>query len=470
MAALITLSLYAVVMLTIGLWAARRSREGAAYLLADRGLGPWVAGLSASASSSSAWTLLGVSGAAYHWGLSAVWLLPATLGGFLLNWFVIAPRLQRLSRAEQALTLTAVVAAPSLGVARNLVARLIAVITLFCFVFYIASQFEGAAAAFAVYFEVDRLYGLLLGAALVMAYTVLGGFWAASVSDMLQGLTMLIAAITLPVVAIVAAGGVDALYVALSQSFVGIDGAWTQGLGIVGSIGFIAGTLGIGLGYPGQPHVVNRFMALVDITALRRARVIAITWAIIIYCGMLLVGWSARVLLDGNLDGDTVLFALTADLLPGAIAGVMLAAVLSAIMSTADSQLLVAGAAVSHDWPLGSERGESRATRPVVATLCLLAVALAWWVPDDIFSRVLFAWHALGSSLGPILVVRLAGFEVKAKATIAAISCGFLGTVGLSLLPAPPGDWLERLLPLLLSLAIAWQGRYLIERQAGPAS
>ncbi len=459
MAALITLLVYAVLMLGIGIWAARRSAEGEQYLLGGRALGPWVAGLSASASSSSAWTLLGVSGAAYAWGLSAIWLLPATLGGFLLNWLFVAPRLQALGKNERALTLTEVVAAPSLGARRAHIAQTIAAITLFCFVFYVASQFEGAAAAFSVYFEIDRHVGLILGAGLVMAYTMMGGFWAASVSDTVQGLTMLVAAISLPLVGLVQVGGPAALWTLLQANLTAAELSVTANLTPFAAIAFVAGTLGIGLGYPGQPHVVNRFMALRDPTSLRRARVIAISWAVIIYTGMLVLGWSARVLLSPELAPDSVLFEFAGQLLPGVIAGIMLAAVLSAIMSTADSQLLVAAAAISHDWQLGSAReGNGPSARIVVGVLCVAAVGLAWLVPDDIFSRVLFAWHALGSALGPILVLRLLGFEMGARATLASILAGFLLTVVLSFAGSPPGDWQERLLPLVASFSLAWLG------------
>ena len=144
----LTLVFYNAILIGIGLWAKGRNENAADFYLAGRGLGPWIAAISASASSSSAWTLLGVSGAAYAWGLPALWLFPATVGGFLINWVWIAPRLQNLAREEGAVTLSAIVVPASLGDSRRLILRIAAIIIVFCFTFYVASQFEAAGKAF----------------------------------------------------------------------------------------------------------------------------------------------------------------------------------------------------------------------------------------------------------------------------------------------------------------------------------
>jgi sodium/proline symporter len=222
-------------------------------------------------------------------------------------------------------------------------------------------------------------------------------------------------------------------------------------------VGFVLGTLGIGLGYPGQPHVVNRFMALRDDRALAQARVIAIGWAVVIYAGMLLLGLSARVLYGTLLEGEQVLFEVANRLFAPVVAGVMIAAVLSAIMSTADSQLLVAASSVSHDLPRVRSRGIGM-SRLVVFAVCGLAVVIALLLPESIFSRVLFAWHALGAAFGPALVVRLAGRDIQPRAVFAAMLTGFAGTVILYWLPGTPGDWAERLVPLAASLIICLAG------------
>ena len=145
---LVTLFLYNALLIGVGLWAKKRNRNLADFYLAGRGLGPWIASISASASSSSAWTLLGVSGAAYAWGLPALWLFPATVGGFLINWYWVAPRLRTLARDENAVTLSEVIAPAELGKSRRIILRIAAAIIVFCFIFYIASQFDAAGMAF----------------------------------------------------------------------------------------------------------------------------------------------------------------------------------------------------------------------------------------------------------------------------------------------------------------------------------
>ncbi|NGP52644.1 sodium/proline symporter, partial [Thioalkalivibrio sp. XN8] len=220
----------------------------------------------------------------------------------------------------------------------------------------------------------------------------------------------------------------------------------------IAAVGFVLGTLGIGLGYPGQPHVVNRFMALRNERALRDGRVIALSWAVIIYAGMITLGFAARALYGPALPDEQVLFETAGRLFPPVVAAVMIAAVLSAIMSTADSQLLVAASSASHDLPRGG--GSLWVSRLVVALISVLAVVIAVQLPQSIFARVLFAWAALGAAFGPPLLARLAGLAVPPAAVFAAMAVGFGGTLLFYWLPNTPGDWLERLVPFGAGLAI----------------
>ncbi len=459
-AVLVTLVIYNAILIGVGLWARRRNQNVEDFFLAGRGLGPWVAAISASASSSSAWTLLGVSGAAYAWGLPALWLFPATVGGFILNWVWVAPRLQRLAKEEGAVTLSEVIAPANIGGSRQLILRIAAIIIVFCFSFYIASQFEAAGKAFESVFGLSKQISILVGAGIVLAYTMLGGFWAVSVTDTLQGLLMVLAAIVLPTSALIAVGGPGALIGGLAE--LGNTGSpiGNGALGGFTSLFFVLGLFGIGIGYPGQPHVVNRFMALKDEKSLSQGRIIALTWAILVYSGMLLLGLSARLLLPDLGDAEQVLFRAAGVLLPPVIAGVMLAAVLSAIMSTADSQLLVASSAISYDWHLGSQQAKTglTGTRTTVVAVLILATILALVWQADIFSRVLFAWSAAGSAFGPILIMRLLGRSVSERSTLIAMVTGFGLTVVISWLPDMPGDFAERILPFMAAISIAFIG------------
>ena len=461
-AIVITLVVYKVALLGIGLVAQRRTTSAGDFFLGGRSLGPWVAGLSASASSSSAWSLLGVSGFAYAHGVSAVWLFPACVGGFWLNWYVLAPALRRRSLEQEALTVTDLLAGPRGAPLSTAIRRVSTAIVLVSLMAYVASQFQGAGKTFAETFDMSMTEAVLLGSAVVVVYTMLGGFLAVSLTDTLQGLVMAAASVALPVAAMMSVGGMQGLQDGISAVPTAGYTSLTQGMPTAAGLGFVLGLLGIGLGYPGQPHVVNRFMAVRDETALRQARWIAMGWAVVLYAGMIVLGLAARVLLPPLGDGEVAFVAAARVLFPPVIAGVVLASVLSAIMSTADSQLLVAASAVVHD--LGEADDEDtgrmvRRSRLVVVGLSAAAVAAALWGDASIFKRVLFAWTAMGAAFGPLLLVEVSAGPVRPGARLAAIGLGFGTAVLAYSFPATAGTAWERVAPFVLALAVAWWGR-----------
>ena len=452
-----TLVIYLIVLLGIGIWARDRVGDSADFHLAGRRMGPVIAALSASASSSSAWTLLGMSGAAYAWGLQAVWLIPAVVSGFVINWVFIAPRLQPASHASGALTLVEFLAHGAPERTERALRTIGALIILFCFTLYVASQFQAAGTAISTATPVAPAAAMLVGAVIVIAYVFLGGFWAASVTDALQGLMMLAVALILPAVALAAVGGPAALWSGLQALEDPALLRLVDQPSLLLAMVFVAGLFGIGLGYPGQPHVVNRFMALKSADQIRLARSIALGWAVLIYIGMVVLGWAGRVLMPVLADGEAVLLVLAVDLLPAVLGGLITGGVLAAIMSTSDSQLLVAGSAVSHDLRRG--RISLAADRLVIVVLGVIAVGLALYFPASIFDRVLFAWQVLGNAFGPLLIVLLFAGPVDARYRLAAMLTGALLTVGISFFPQAPGNAVERLVPFFLALAIAMMGR-----------
>ena len=295
-AILVTLVVYKLVLIGLGIWAQRRTATSSDFFLGDRQLGPWVAAISASASSSSAWTLLGVSGAAYQWGLGAIWLFPSCVGGFVINWVFIAPALRRLSHKTGALTLTELLARGAPG---RHVRRFGHRVAVFVDVRRgsVSGRGQGISRNLRLAGGVEhhswRRYRRLLHP--------LGRVWAVSLTDTLQGLLMAATAVLLPVAAL--------LTVDLSQlADTAPPGFWslTRGMPPAAGVGFVLGLLGIGLGYPGQPHVVNRFMAIRDEASMRSARLIALGWAVVVYAGMLTLGWAGRVLVPELADNEVV--------------------------------------------------------------------------------------------------------------------------------------------------------------------
>ena len=279
-----------------------------------------------------------------------------------------------------------------------------------------------------------------------------------SVTDTLQGLLMVLVAVALPAVALFALADLGGS----AQAVLADEGTLrlTPANAGIAALGFVIGCLSVGLAQPGQPHVVNRYMAARDDRAIRQGRIIALSWVVLVLSGMTALGLAGRVLFTGLGNPETVLFETAATLLPPVLSGLVIAAVLSAIMSTADSQLLAGAAAASRDWRLERvrERKGLKSTYVVVTLITAGATVIALFAPEAIFSRVLFAWHALGASFAPLVVMTVLRRPVRPACALAVLCCGFAFTVLLNWQENTPGDWAERLLPLLVTMAIAYFG------------
>ena len=453
---LATLVMYQILLLVIGFWAQRRVNSEQDFFLASRQLGPWVAAVSYSASAASAWTLLGMSGLAFSIGVSALWVALGAILGCAFSWCVLAPRIMAASERRQLLSATEFIADGTAGRQRQRIIGLVSAIILFSFVVYIASQFQGAGNTFASTFGMSSAGSIALGGSIIVLYTLLGGFWAVSVTDTLQGLLMILAAIALPLAAVIELGGPAAFWAGLgartSAQYMSLTG---NSLGLTAA-GMVAGSLAVGISAIGQPHLVARFMALRDASALRQGQLIATLWYAVVFLGMFLLGLAGRLLVPDLADAEQVFFAVNAQLFPSFLGAILLAAVLSAIMSTADSMLLVAGTTVAHDLGM-TRRYRVQAlliSRLVIAIISVAAILVAIYIPATIFQRVLFAWVAIGSALGPIILCRALGLVCAPTRILPAIATGFVVAVACYLLPNTPGDIVERTLPFALGLAV----------------
>jgi len=450
---LITIIVYNLLLIAIGFWAKKRTSNQDDFYLGGRGLGPFVAALSASASSSSAWSLLGVSGAAYVWGLSAIWLLPGVLIGYFVSWTWVAPRLMEISRQTGAVTLPELLFGGFDEKEKIILLRLTTIIITCSLIVYVAAQFQGAGTAFSSVLGISQELSIIIGATVILIYTFIGGFWAASLTDTIQAILMFIVALFLPLFLLIFIGGFDDLIFSVKAIGTEAEGSLTGvHTGLMG-MGFIIGTISIGFGYPGQPFVVNRFMAARDIKAIRRGRIIAIGWATVIFGGMILLGLCAKVMYSTVPDPESVLFFISQRLFGPVFAGIITAAVLSAIMSTADSQLLAVASSVDRDWKGG--RGTNiNSARVAIFLVVIFAVILSLYAPETIFTRVVFAWTALGAAFVPMVFSKVLSWKVSSTAAGLSIVTGFLMTVILHQLPDTPGDILERVLPMLMGFII----------------
>lgn len=452
---LIAICTYLLLLLGIGIWVSQRNQSSSDFFLGDRRLGPWVTGISYSASASSAWTLLGVSGAAFTLGPSVIWVALGSFSGMIVAWHWVSRPLLEASHRHQLVTFSDYLTHGVAEADRRQITISIGAIILIAFVFYIAAQFQGAGLAFSNTFALDSEWAIVAGAVIILVYTWLGGYWAVSLTDAIQGLVMGAAALALPVATWLEFGADPALRAQLLPSISGITQTLGGGLTLAG-LGFALGSLGISLGTFGQPHLMVRFMSLRDDTARRRAGMITVIWYLLVFSGMVFSGLAARALLIETDNPEHIFFALSETVLSPLAAGLLVAAVLSAIMSTADSQLLVCASTLSHD--LSASAGQQprpaavRNGRLAVVAVVVMALLVALFLPAPIFSRVLFAWSALGAALGPMLFSRLLHWRIAQTQHVRGIWLGFLLTVCLSLLPNSPGDIAERLLPFAIHL------------------
>ncbi len=465
---LATLILYKLVLISIGWWASKRTKSSDDFFLGGRGLGPVVAALSYSSSAASAWVLLGLTGIAYQFGISTIWVALGSITSMFVVWFWLAPRLMRFSRDHDYITLTEVIAHQSKGGARKAIIYLSTFIIVASFTLYVAAQFQGAGNTFASTFDLSMTSSITLGAFIIMIYTLLGGFWAVSVTDAVQGSLMAIAAIFMPIAAYIGVGGFSGLLEGLAEHGDASHLSLTASNGLLFALGIIVGGLSIGFGTYGQPHLMARIMALRDANAMRRARTITVVWYLIVFLGMWFVGLSGHVLHAGLSNPEQIFFVMLDGLFPTVVSAIFLAAVLSAIMSTADSQLLSAAAAIANDLGLGRDKPERLllVSRLSIVLLVLASVVVALYLPQAIFSRVLFAWMALGAAFGPALFFRLARIEVSSIGLVIAIAVGFGLTILLSLAENAPGDVVERLLPFVAGTLVLLSNRKKTESSA----
>ena len=423
---------YKLVLIGIGLWAQRKSTNIDGFLIGNRQLGPVVAAISYSASSSSAWTLLGMSGVAYSLGISAIWFVIGSILGMVLSWGFIAPKLMQISHRHQFFTLTDVLLMGiKSGVWRKLIVVIASTIIVICFVFYVAAQLQGAGQTFHHVFSIGANQSIVGGAFIVLIYTLLGGFWAVSITDTIQGILMAMAAILLPIAAFLQFGGFNEFWTSYQNVASDFQLSWINNKVGLAAIGFVVAIVAVSLGTFGQPHLLVRFMALRDKKALVQARLIALLWFSIVFFGMFFLGLAGRILVAELDNPESVFLALSEQLFSPIVAAIIIASLLSAIMSTADSQLLAGATAISHD--LGFARTfkgrEILISRLAITFMLVASCILAVHIPATIFSRALLAWSALGSTFGPVIIARVFKLDPSDKAVCLAMSLGFSATV-----------------------------------------
>jgi len=423
---------YLLGILYLGLRGYRRTHSLGDYILGGRKLGPTVTALSAGASDMSGWLLLGLPGAIYLSGLSEIWIGVGLVIGAYCNWRFVAMRLRIHSQhAKNSLTLPDYFENRFKDTSR-LLRLLSAVVILLFFTFYTASGLVGGAILFENSFGLDYSIALFSGALIIVAYTFIGGFLAVSWTDAVQSLLMLVALLIVPVSVVIGEGGasfaLDQLQEVNSQStdiFAGIT-----------LLSFIS-LLSWGLGYMGQPHILARFMAVENPLKLVEARRIAMSWMLIVLVGSVSTGLAGIIYFSGQpLDNpETVFIVLSQNLFNPWIAGIVTAAILSAIMSTVDSQLLVSSSVISEDFyrvfirPDASDKELLIVSRGAVIIIALLALVIASDRDSRVLDLVSYAWAGFGASFGPVIIFSLFWRKMTSQSAIAGMVLGAVTVV-----------------------------------------
>ena len=420
--------LYFVVVAAIGWRALGRTRSTADYVIGGRTLSAPVAGLSAGASDMSGWLLLGLPGAVLAAGAGEAWIVVGLVCGAWGSWRLVAPRLRAESeRLDGAVTLPQFLAR-RVAARTPLPALVATALVVFFFGIYTAASFVAGAKLFESTLDLDYSVAMWIGVAAVLAYTLLGGFLAVCWTDFFQALFMLAALAT------VAALGFAYAPPAPSAEAVGFGGAIA-----------LASALAWGLGYFGQPHVLARFMAIDNVASAPRARRINLTWMILAGAAAVSVGLAGRAHFgtEGLEDAETVFIALAGDLLPPLLAGVVVAGILAAVMSTVDSQLLVASTALVEDvvrprFQRLQDRHALSLSRATVAVVAVAAGLLAMDPDNAVLDLVAYAWAGLGASFGPVVLACLFWRHTTEAGVVAGMITGAVVTVAWHNLASAP--------------------------------
>jgi len=428
-----TIVVYMGICLVLGFVAYRRTTNLADYILGGRSLGSWVTAFSAQASDMSGWLLMGLPGLAYVAGVNSIWLVLGLIVGTWLNWrYIAAPLRTRTEQLGNSLTM------PDYFERRfddrsRVLRTLTAFFILVFFTFYTSSGFVATGRLFESLFGMPYHEAMFWGSIVMLAYTFFGGFLAVSWSDVLQGTLMFVALVLVASLAITMLGGpgdaaaaLEARNPALLDPFTNADGT---AIGLIGILSLLAW----GLGYPGQPHVLARFMAIRNADEMPTARRVAMGWVIVVLIGAILVSLTGVLLLDPPLagpDSEKVFIVMSGQYLHPVLAGICLSGILAAIMSTASAQLLVASSAFAQDFYKGLFRRDPGRLellwigRGAVLAIAMLAFLLALNPNNKVLDLVAWAWAGFGAAFGPAIVLSLYWPRMTRNGALAGILVG----------------------------------------------
>lgn len=425
---------YLIILVVVAAWSRKESTTLKGYFIAGKKLPPWVVAFSTNATGESGWLLLGLTGMGYAVGAHAFWVVLGEVTGISLAWILISRRLKRFADTSDSITVPDVLAArfnDNYHVLRSISVLIILVMVMT----YVAAQMVATGKAFDGFTDLNYTWGVVVGATIIIAYTLVGGFKAVAWTDLIQGVLMLLGLIILPIVAISAGGGWDAITSNLVAQDPGLLSPWgpegKSTLAIVGVISFVA----IGVPFIGVPQLMVRFMSARSEESLVPAMTLSVIVIFLFDIGAVLTGMAGRALFPGLEDPESILPLMSTAMLPEWMAGVMMVVVLAAIMSTVDSLLILASSTVVRDYmqkirgSLLSDKVLAKRGKLLTLVIGVIGVGFALQQSPMIFWFVIFAWNGLGAAFGPPLLCGLWYPKTNIKGAIAGMLGGFITTV-----------------------------------------
>ncbi|MEH0023081.1 MAG: sodium/proline symporter PutP [Desulfobacter sp.] len=441
--------LYLLLMLGIGYYSMKRTSNNEDFLIGGRTLGPVTTAISAGASDMSSWLLLGVPGAVFAGGLvEGVWISLGLVLGAYVNWLVVAGRLRALTESFHAVTLPKFISG-RFDDESGLLKVVSTAVILFFFTLYVASGLKGGTLLFAHSFGATENTALLVTTFVVVSYTFLGGYMAVCWTDLVQGLLMLAALTFCAVLGYMAISGTGATIVSVKPDAFKFTTSWITG----------ASLMAWGFGYFGQPHILARFIGIKDVESVPGARRIGISWMVVCLIlataiGLIGIGYNEVHPLAGvsGPDGnkERIFLALTTALFHPLVGGFVLAAVMAAVMSTADSQLLVLTSSLTEDLPFFQkydERTKAWISRFGVVGFALLAYLIASNDSGTILSMVGYAWGGFGASFGPLIILALCWRRTTKYGALAGMIVGAITIFIVKNYISIEGEYFYELLP-----------------------
>ena len=432
---------YITLLILWGIYQGRKVKTGDDFAIAGRTLPGWAAALSERATGESSWALLGLPGAAYAMGLTEIWTAVGCVAGIVTAWIVLAWRLRDEAEKYNVATFTEYLAAKHIECGRML--RIISsMVIVFFFFFYVGAQFLGGGKTLYTLFGLKPWTGAIITAAVIIPYTVYGGFQSVVYTDVIQAILMIITLIVAPVVGIIYlinhhdlyASGITEALVKAGSSYISLTGAargFGAGLLITGGFSWFFGYLG------GQPQLSVRFMAIKNSKQAKKARNIGIAWTILAYIGALMIGWIGLAIFGpaGLSDPEYVMPSVILKLFPPVIAGLLITGAIAAIVSTADSLLILSATELSESIvkktrTVISPEKTLRRHRITTALLAVVALALSYFSPSNlIFTIVSYVWAGIGCTFSVVVLLTLFWKRFHGRAAIITIISGMLFTI-----------------------------------------